>query len=262
LLKEYTAQDTLHHWERYQCCRLSLEGLQWIQISDWRTTNEVIEKPPPGTPVYCAIDFSKSFDITSMAYGYWLNGKVNVRWHHWVVKDQHVKSVKRDYQRFVDNWDHHDNVTICPHTIQYDSVKAKLEELKGWGDLRRIGFDAFGGMSTEIQKWGSLEDSYNPDTDLPMWPLPQTIMSMGPSTYLLESLIRHKSIAMEQDDIVEYALANVQLEKNINGDRRPSKLRSMGIIDPVVACVMLCGVLIKEGAERPGAYFDAGDIAC
>ena len=95
-----------------------------------------------------------------------------------------------------------------------------------------------------------------------MWALPQTIMSMGPSTYLLESMLRHKCIAFEKDDIVEYSLANVQLEKNINGDRRPSKLKSMGIIDTIVACVMLCGVLIKEGAERPGAYFDLGDIAC
>ena len=262
LLKEYTAQDALHNWERYQCCRMSLEGLQWIQVSDWRTANEEIERPPPETPIYCGLDFSKTFDLTSMCYGWWANGKVNMKWHHWVVKDQHVKSVKRDYQRFVDNWDHHENVTICPHTIQYESVKEKLEELKAWGNLKRVGFDAFGGMATEIQTWGNIDDSYNPENDLPMWALPQTIMSMGPSTYLLESLLRHRSIAFEKDDIVEYALANVQLEKNINGDRRPSKLKSMGIIDPIVASVMLCGVLIKEGAERPGAYFDPGDIAC
>ncbi len=36
----------------------------------------------------------------------------------------------------------------------------------------------------------------------------------------------------------------------------------MGIIDPVVAMVMLFGVIIREGAERPGAYSDVADIAC
>jgi len=85
---------------------------------------------------------------------------------------------------------------------------------------------------------------------------------MGPSTYLAESYIRHKNLVLDEDLVVEYALANVQLEKNINGDRRPCKLKSMGIIDPIVAFVMLCGVLIREGAERPGAYSDLGNIAC
>ena len=97
---------------------------------------------------------------------------------------------------------------------------------------------------------------------MPMWSMPQTIMVMGPSTYLAESFLRHRNLVISPDPVVEYALANVQLEKNINGDRRPCKLKSMGIIDPVVAMVMLFGVIIREGAERPGAYSDVADIAC
>ena len=53
LLKEYTAQDALDNWERYQCCRYSLQGLQWIQLSEWRTANGKVDRPPPGTPIYC-----------------------------------------------------------------------------------------------------------------------------------------------------------------------------------------------------------------
>jgi phage terminase large subunit-like protein len=262
LLKEYTAQDALDNWERYQCCRYSLQGLQWIQLSEWRTANAKVDRPPPGTPIYCAIDFSKAFDITSLCYGWWIDGKFHVKWHHWAIRDPHVEGVKRHYQRFVENWARHDNVTICTHQVQYDLVKQKLDELRTWGEIKRIGYDALGGMKTEVQAWGDIDDRYNPETDLPMWSMPQTIMVMGPSTYLAESYIRHRNLVLDEDLVVEYALANVQLEKNINGDRRPCKLKSMGIIDPVVAFVMLCGVLIREGAERPGAYSDLGNIAC
>lgn len=262
LLKEYTAQDALDNWERYQCCRYSLQGLQWIQLSEWRTANGKVDRPPPGTPIYCSIDFSKAFDITSLCYGWWIDGKFHVKWHHWAIRDPHVEGVKRHYQRFVENWARHDNVTICTHQVQYDLVKQKLEELRTWGEIKRIGYDALGGMKTEVQAWGDIDDRYNPETDLPMWSMPQTIMVMGPSTYLAESYIRHRNLVLDEDLVVEYALANVQLEKNINGDRRPCKLKSMGIIDPVVAFVMLCGVLIREGAERPGAYSDLGNIAC
>jgi hypothetical protein len=38
-------------------------------------------------------------------------------------------------------------------------------------------------------------------------------------------------------------------------------MRSRSIIDPVVASVMTCAIMIKEGAEAPGAYLDPGDIA-
>lgn len=262
LLKEYTAQDALDNWERYQCCRYSLQGLQWIQLSEWRTANAKVDRPPPGTPIYCSIDFSKAFDITSLCYGWWIDGKFHVKWHHWAIRDPHVEGVKRHYQRFVENWARHDNVTICTHQVQYDLVKQKLDELRTWGEVKRIGYDALGGMKTEVQAWGDIDDRYNPETDLPMWSMPQTIMVMGPSTYLAESYIRHKNLVLDEDLVVEYALANVQLEKNINGDRRPCKLKSMGIIDPIVAFVMLCGVLIREGAERPGAYSDLGNIAC
>jgi hypothetical protein len=38
-------------------------------------------------------------------------------------------------------------------------------------------------------------------------------------------------------------------------------MRSGGIIDPVVAMIMLGSVLIKENAAKPGAYSTGGDIA-
>jgi len=138
-------------------------------------------------------------------------------------------------------------------------VKEKIKSLGP--DVVRCGYDALGGMKTEVQAWGDIENNYSPlRGDMPMWSLPQTIVSLGPATYLLESYIRNETIVMNEDLIVEYALPNVQLQENANGDRRPCKMQSMGIIDPIVACVMLMAVLIKEGAERPGAYAKDEDI--
>ena len=108
-------------------------------MKEWRTANGPVERPPLGTPIYAAVDFSKSFDLTSLAYGFWLEGKFHVNWHHWAIKDPHIEGVKRHYQRFVDNWDRYENVTICNHQVQYDAVKERLEELKTWGNLKRVG---------------------------------------------------------------------------------------------------------------------------
>ena len=140
-------------------------------------------------------------------------------------------------------------------------MKEKIEEVATGRDFVRCGYDALGGMKTEVQAWGDIDDNFSPDRgDLPMWSLPQTIVSLGPATYLLESFIRNETVQFNEDAIVEYALPNVQLQQNTNGDRRPSKAHSMGIIDPIVAAVMLMAVLIREGAERPGAYAKLEDV--
>ena len=260
LLSEYKAQDAMHNWERYQCCIYSIAGLQWLGLDEWRyVSRSSVPEPPDGAKVYAACDFSKSFDLSSLASGFWhTDGKFYVQWHHWAIRDPHVQGVKRHYQRFVDNWARHDNVTICQHQVQYSLVKEEIEKLP---NLVRCGYDALGGMKTEVQAWGDIEENYSPMRgDLPMWSLPQTIVSLGPATYLLESMIRNDEIRFAEDAIVEYALPNVQLQENANGDRRPCKMHSMGIIDPIVACVMLMAVLIREGAERPGAYANTEDI--
>ena len=262
LLREYEAQDAVHNWIRYQCCQYTTEGLAWIQVKDWRQCYGPMGPPDRGTPIYCAVDFSKSFDLTSLCWGYWSGGMFNIRWHHWIVRDQHVKSEKRHYQRFVENWAEKPNVTICQHQVQYDLVRKKIEEIGRLGTLKRVGYDALGGMKTEVQAWGDLENGYNPQTDLPMWSLPQTVTSLAPATYLLESFLRNGNLRLESDTIVEYCLAGVQLVENMNGDRRPCKQKSTNVIDPIVACVMLFAVLIREGAERPGAYSDPRNIAC
>ena len=61
--------------------------------------------------------------------------------------------------------------------------------------------------------------------------------------------------------MAEYARTNVAMETNVNGDRRPSKARSGGIIDPVVAMCMAGHCLSVEGMQKPGAYQDGLDIA-
>ena len=99
------------------------------------------------------------------------------------------------------------------------------------------------------------------EQELKMEPFPQTIVSMGPSTYLLESFIRNRNLEMQACPVTNYALSCVQIEENVNGDRRVSKARSSGIVDPIVSPVMVMGILIKMNAERPGAYGDSTDLA-
>ena len=142
-------------------------------------------------------------------------------------------------------------------------IRDFLWELKKRTNLKRIGFDDMGGMKVNMEGWGDLDEGYNAETDLPMSKFPQTMVRIGPSTHTFEYLARSKALNLQPDNVAEYALANVVLEGNINGHYRPTKSphKTRGIIDPIMAAVMVAGVLIQEGAERPGAYSDLEQIA-
>ena len=124
-----------------------------------------------------------------------------------------------------------------------------------------MGYDALGGMQTMLNAWGSLDDRYNPETDLPMHKVPQTITTIGPATYLVEYMMRSGNIDIQACPVAEYARANVQIETNVNGDRRPCKSKSHGIIDPIVAMCITAHCLSVDGMQRPGAYGDAANVA-
>lgn len=261
-LEDYRAQGKLADWERFQCCRYTTKGMHWVSGDLW-SANEAgdVDYPPePNTPIWAAVDLSKSFDVSSLAYGWWHAGKLVVRWHHWII-ERGDRSGFMDYMRNIDAWSKLPNVTVCEHAVQYESIKSRLWDIKRAGDLRCVGYDRIGGQKTEVQTWGERGKGYNRETDLPMEPTPQTIVTLGPGTFLIESMLRSGQLAMQQCPVVGYCLANVVLEENSNGDRRPTKAKSRGVIDPVVALIMLAANLIADGATQPGAYADPGEIA-
>jgi phage terminase large subunit-like protein len=182
-------------------CRFSTRNLTWIDSDLWAANvGDVPEYPEPHTKVYCAIDFSKAFDITSLAYGWWDGDTFCMRWRHWAIRKEKT-DIRRDYQRHLDKWETYPNVEICDNAVQYERVRMALEELKGRCNLVKVGYDAMGGMKLNVQDW---EDEYN------MVPFPQTIVSMGPSTFLFESFIRNRNLRLQSCPVVDYALSCVQ----------------------------------------------------
>jgi phage terminase large subunit-like protein len=263
MLESYRVQGKLGDFERFGCCRYTTKGMRWVPGDTWDAN--VDENTPeyptdPDTPIYAAVDLSKSFDISSLAWAWHENGRVCVRWHHWII-ERNAGDHMLDYQRRIDTWRELPNVTVCDHQIQYESIKARLWDLKRRGNLIRVGFDRIGGMKTEVQRWGDRDERYNAETDLPMTAVPQGMATMGPACHLAEAWLRDRRFRLQLDPVVEYALAGVNLVSDTNGNRKPCKSRSRCVIDPVVAFVMGMAIIILEGAQAPGAYHDPGEIA-
>jgi phage terminase large subunit-like protein len=259
-LIENKIQGKESEFERFQLCRFTTSDAPWLVGDLWDGARQTAAGPGPDDAVVVGFDFSRTFDLTSACMAWWDGETLRTQWRHWAIRKPKGQQ-KRDYQRYLDGWARRDNVVVCDHSVQYDDIYDWLWELKGSCNLVRVGYDALSGMHTTLADWGDLEEKYNPQTMLPMAKVPQTVTTFGPATYLVEGFLRSGTMTHPGDPVVDYAVSNVQLEQNVNGDRRPSKVRSSGIIDPVVALCMAAHCLIEEKMTKPGAYNTDAEIA-
>ncbi len=67
-------------------------------------------------------------------------------------------------------------------------------------------------------------------------------------------------MVLQEDPVFMHAVGNVRLVTGINGDRRPTKEKSTGVIDPVIAALQATAIAIEHGALRPPAYRTDDDL--
>ena len=252
----YVSQNREGDWERYQLSRYSLRSVGWIEADILDAAMEDLNiEDFYGQKAYIGLDLSKSFDLSSMCIQFWKNQKCHAFWYHWVP----AHGARRQYRAHaakLDQWDKREFVTIVEtETIDYDAIRDRLLWACEKFDVEKemIGVDALGGLKPTLQEWEN-------EFDLPLIGIPQTIMVMGPATYSFESLIREGKMIMRRDPVLEHCVSCVQLMVGSNGDRRPTKDKSTGVIDAVIAGLQATAVAIEAGAMTPPAYKTSNDV--
>ena len=209
-----------------------------------------------GQKAYIGVDLSKSYDLSSICIQFWKSQRCHSFFFHWVP----AVGARADYRAhasLLDAWDKYDFCTIVETpTIDYTQIRDRLLWLCEHFDVGKdcIGIDGLSGLKPVLQEW---EQVHN----LPLVSIPQTTVVIGPATYAFESLIREGTMTIRRDPILEHCIQNVQLTTSVNGDRRPTKERSTGVIDAAIAGLQATAVAIEASAMQPPAYRTELDIA-
>ena len=243
-------------FERYQACRYSLRNTGWIDGPVLDAASADIDIMDfKGKRCYIGIDLSKSFDLSSMCLQFWENQRCTSFWFHWVPA-QGAREHYRAHESLLPQWEKLDfcEVVETP-TIDYDKIRDRILWAVENFDVPKdgIGLDGLAGLKPVLQEW---EQDYN----LPLIAIPQTITVIGPATYSFESLLREGKMTIRRDPVVEHTFNNVQILTSMNGDRRPTKEKSTGCIDPAIAGLQATAVAIEHGAMDPPAYRTQQDI--
>ncbi|MDB4628064.1 terminase large subunit [bacterium] len=255
-LESAKANNQLDQFIRYQCCRYSLNCLDWIDLDVIDGAMRPLEIMDfKGQDAFIGVDLSKSFDLSSIAVQFWKDQKATTFFYHYVPA-QGAREHYRGHASLLEAWGRHGHIEIIETpTIDYDLIRDRLLWLQEHFTLKpeSIGLDALGGVKPVLQDW---EQNH----DLPLVGIPQTINVIGPATYTFESLVREKRMVLQEDPVFMHAVGNVRLVTGINGDRRPTKEKSTGVIDPVIAALQATAIAIEHGALRPPAYRTDDDL--
>jgi phage terminase large subunit-like protein len=86
---------------------------------------------------------------------------------------------------------------------------------------------------------------------VPLTPFGQGFKDQSPAVDTLEQMVEEGKIRHGQHPVLAMAVTNAKAETDSAGNRKLSKRRSVGRIDPVVALTMALGI-----AKRPTPAFD------
>jgi phage terminase large subunit-like protein len=128
------------------------------------------------------------------------------------------------------------------------AVALKIAELHGQYNIQALAFDAWRieDIKRELDAIGC---------DVPLTPFRQGFQSMAPAVDVLERLVEEKKLRHAGHPVLTMAASNAKIETDAAGNRKLSKKKSTGRIDPLVSLAMALGVAVRHEVEEEWTPF-------
>lgn len=147
-----------------------------------------------------------------------------------------------------DQWIREGHLSTIPGAvIRYDVIERELLALSRDYTIREIAIDPYGALNLMNQLL---------DHGFTVVQMQQSFAILSPPTKELLRLVAGSEIEHGGDPVLKWMAANVALQQNAVGDIRPSKKKSKGRIDGIVALVMAIDRASRHGMIPRSIYED------
>lgn len=230
----------------------SAEG--WIEVSVWDKGGKKFDPAMlRGRRCYGGLDLSSTQDLTAFALVFPPpdddpDGEWYVLVWTWCPQEK-IDTQEADDRASYKRWAKEGWLTATEGSVtDYRPVKAKILEACRLYDVVEVGFDIWNAthLANELM-----------EHEVPMVAVPQNTGGMYPGAKKFEELVYAKRFRHGGNPVLRWAVSNVSLLFDTNGNFRPDKKKSKGRgrIDPAVAVNMACSraaVLDDSGSPYEG----------
>jgi len=239
-------------FQRFHLARATDVVGRWLDMRQWDAITEPADVPD-GAEVWLGVDLSKSLDMSAiMVLRPDAAGVVHLQGHYWYPA---ANAAEREIQHQMPfrKWAEEGRLTLSPGAvIDYESMVQAVIALAARYRVVRIAVDPWNSqMFNEMLGKHFGDGRGNRPVVLEH---PQGIGTMAPASQTWQELWVAGKFRHSQDPILRAACANTAVIVDDAGNIRPSKGRSRGIIDPLVAAVMAAHAWSLDCATTGSMY--------
>jgi phage terminase large subunit-like protein len=195
--------------------------------------------PLDGVQVYGGLDLSSTADLTALV----LIGSHDGKWHihptFWLPSEGLSEKSVADRVPY-DLWHRDGHLQVTPgKTVSYEFVAHHLRELFQQLNIEKIGFDRWN--MKHLRPWLLRAGFSEQMIEDHFVEFGQGMASMSPALRDLEQVLLEGELAHGGHPVLSMCIANTTVVLDDAGNRKPSKRKSTGRIDGLVALAMAIG---------------------
>jgi phage terminase large subunit-like protein len=225
-------------------------NVQFISDADWMQCAGALDMPPlAGKPCYAGLDLSQTTDMTALVLYWPHNGAVLP--FFWLPAEGLTDRDRKEGGHYR-TWRDAGLLETTPgKAINFRAIIHRLAEIAAEYELKAVAYDrAF------IRTFQAQCDEEG--VKLPLQEFGQGYVSMSPAVQLLEAAVVDQRIHHGGHPILRWQVSNAAIEMDPAGNRKPTKKRSTGHIDGLVALLMAMGQAAKTPPPRKSVYASRG----
>jgi phage terminase large subunit-like protein len=190
--------------------------------------------------LYGGLDLSEVADLTALVLIGWRDGKWRVHPTFWLPSEGLAEKSTADRVPY-DLWAERGYLQTTPgRTVAYEFVADHLRGLFRHYNIIKIGFDRWN--MRHLQPWLLKAGFTEQFVKEHFVEFGQGVASMSPALRDLEQVILERQLAHGDHPVLNMCANNTVVVLDDAGNRKPSKKRSVGRIDGIVALAMAIGV--------------------
>jgi phage terminase large subunit-like protein len=238
--REYRrAKDTPSYENTFKRLQLNMRtqtDVRWLSLLDWDKCGGAIdEESLVGRPCFGAMDMSTKLDITAFGLVFPPHGD-DLLWRilckFWAPKINAEKRQKVDKVPYI-TWADQGYIELTPESwIDFAIVEARVFAMCERFKPTDVAYDSWNAeqMAQQLRERGVTMVQFN-----------QGYKSMSEPAKELEKLVIAKAIAHGGNPVLRWMAGNATIETDAPGNIKPSKAKSTGRIDGIIATVMGIG---------------------
>tara|TARA_Y100001973_G_C5208848_1_gene343741 strand:+ start:43 stop:1809 length:1767 start_codon:yes stop_codon:yes gene_type:complete len=244
---------SLAEFKQYHLAIAMNTGTVWLPIEFWDKCGGHVPdlETMRGHAAWIGVDCSRTHDLSAV-----VALVEDVPGRYWVVPwfthpQDRLLEVGQQVQRPLDRWARDGWIQPSPGgTVDYEAIHARILELAGVLDLRKLVCDPYGiaGWSTRLQDDLGDERVYR---------LPQSVKYLVGPTLHTEELIRELRVVQdESNECMRSNIGSAVVWRDPNGQGRMHKAKSRAPIDGAMALVLATAGLMTD--DSTSGYEDRG----